>query len=122
MLDSLAPARRRLALGVVALAVALVVAVVAVVFGHRAPQVRPVAQDAQPPVLLVPGYGGSTGDLAVLAAALERSGRTVRVVSLGNRSQGDLHGQADLVDRAVRAARASTGSASVDLVGYSAGG
>ena len=123
MLDSLAPARRRLVLGVLGVVVAaLVVVVVVALLGHRDAGVRPVAQDAQPPVLLVPGYGGSTGDLAVLAAALERSGRTVRVVSLGKRSQGDLHRQADLVDDAVRAVRAATGSPSVDLVGYSAGG
>ena len=123
MLDSLAPARRRLVLGVLGLvAVALVAVTIVLAIGHREPRVRPVAQDAQPPVLLVPGYGGSTGDLAVLAAALERSGRTVHIVSLGNHSQGDLHRQADLVERAVRAARDSTGSPSVDLVGYSAGG
>ncbi|MGY2875073.1 triacylglycerol lipase [Marmoricola sp. URHA0025 HA25] len=122
MLDALAPARRRFVLAVAGIAVVAVAVAGGVALAHRAPSVSPVAQDAQPPVLLVPGYGGSTTDLAVLAKALEDAGRTTRIVALGARSTGDLHAQARVLDDAVREVRTSTGSRSVDLVGYSAGG
>jgi triacylglycerol esterase/lipase EstA (alpha/beta hydrolase family) len=81
-------------------------------------EVHPVRQDAQPPVLLVPGYGGGTAGLDVLAAALRQEGRDVTVVHLAGDGTGDLHRQADVVQHAVEA----TGSAAVDVVGYSAGG
>jgi triacylglycerol lipase len=122
MLDALAPARRRLVLGVVAVGIVLVATAVIVGFTHRARSVAPVAQDAQPPVLLVPGYGGSTTGLTVLAGVLRDSGRAVRLVDLGDDSRGDLHDQADRLDDAVRSVLADTGAHSVDLVGYSAGG
>jgi triacylglycerol esterase/lipase EstA (alpha/beta hydrolase family) len=80
--------------------------------------VTAVAQDAQPPVLLVPGYGGGTGGLEVLADGLRRTGRDVTVVHLAGDGTGDLHEQAAVLQQAVEA----TGSRSVDLVGYSAGG
>jgi triacylglycerol lipase len=121
MLDSLAPARRRLVLGLVGLVAAAVLAGVtaAAVSAVRGPdEVTPVAQDAQPPVLLVPGYGGGTGGLEVLAAGLRQSGREVTVVHLAGDGTGDLHEQAAVLQHAVEA----TGSRSVDLVGYSAGG
>jgi triacylglycerol lipase len=101
--------------------VVLVAAVTLALVRHD-PQVTPVAQDAQPPVLLVPGYGGSTVGLDVLADALRAAGRTVRVVGLGRDSEGDLHIQADLLNSAVHAVLAGTGAETVDLVGYSAGG
>ena len=125
MLDHLAPARRRVVLGsigllaVAVLAVALVVAVPRVVGSGS--QTDPVPQDAQPPVLLVPGYGGGTAGLGVLAAALHRAGRAVPIVRLAGDGTGDLNVQAGLVQDAVRRAVAG-GADSVDLVGYSAGG
>lgn len=122
MLDALAPARRRFVLGVGGLAVLLGIVVVLLAVPHRSPAVAPVAQDAQPPVLLVPGYGGSTSGLAVLAGRLRDTGRVVRIVDLGGDSRGDLHVQADVLDRAVRAVLDDTGASSVDLLGYSAGG
>jgi triacylglycerol lipase len=122
MLDALAPARRRFVLGVAALLAAGLAAALVVVLVDRDPSVTPVAQDAQPPVLLVPGYGGSTTGLTALADALGAAGRTARVVELGSRSTEDLHDQADVLDRAVLRVLADTGAASVDLVGYSAGG
>jgi triacylglycerol esterase/lipase EstA (alpha/beta hydrolase family) len=122
MLDALAPARRRFVLGVGAvLALALTVIAVLVMLDRR-PDVTPVAQDAEPPVLLVPGYGGSTTGLTVLADALRRDGRTTRIVDLGRASTGDLHAQATVLDEAVRSTLAASGAHSVDLVGYSAGG
>lgn len=125
MLDHLAPARRRLVLGslglllVVALGVALVVIEPKVTRGGSTAD--PVSQHAQPPVLLVPGYGGGTAGLDVMAAALRRAGRTVTVVQLAGDGTGDLNQQADVVEDAVHQAL-SGGARSVDLVGYSAGG
>ena len=121
MLDHLAPARRRLVLGVVVLLVVATVGVVAVALLGRDPPVTPVAQDDPGPVLLVPGYGGSTAGLEVLAAALRSQGREATVVPPEGTGTGDLRAQARGLDRAARAAL-DGGATSVDVVGYSAGG
>lgn len=72
---------------------------------------------ARPPVVLVPGLGGSPTDLTLIADALEAAGRTtVTVDHQGGRA--DLRDQALLVDAAAR----GTGAAEVDVVGFSAGG
>jgi triacylglycerol lipase len=72
-------------------------------------------------ILLVPGYGGSTGSLDVLAARIRRTGRVATVVVLAGNGTGDLGTQADVlqgyVDKALRA-----GSGPVTIIGYSAGG
>ena len=124
MLSALAPARRRLVLGALAGAALVFLAAVAgiAVALTRSDHVTPVSQDQTPPVLLVPGYGGSTTGLSVLAGALRSAGRSVRVVDLGQDSRGDLHVQARLLDRAVQVTLAESGGDAVDLVGYSAGG
>ena len=49
--------------------------------GPKAPT-RTNPQDVVGPVLLVPGYGGSTGSLESLADLLRGAGRTAIVVSL----------------------------------------
>jgi triacylglycerol lipase len=125
VLSSLAPARRRLFLLVVAAAVvALLTATAAVVVsavGGRGRTVVPVAQDAQPPVLIVPGYGGGLGGLETLASALRARGRDTTIVRLAGNGTGDLETQADVLQTAVRAALRG-GAASVDVIGYSAGG
>lgn len=122
MLDALAQARRRLVLGVAAAVVlAVVVGTVFAVLGRPA-DVDPVAQDVQGPVLLVPGYGGSTVALDVLAATLRDAGREALVVPTGGSGTGDLLEQARVLDEAARAALAASGAPSVDVVGYSAGG
>lgn len=121
----MSPARRLLlsCLAVVA-AVVAVVAVVAAVLGpgDRAdvPLVA-VPQDQPGPVLLVPGYGGSTSALEVLAVRLRAEGRMASVVLLPGDGTGDLAASADVLDVAVEAALAG-GAPSVDVVGYSAGG
>jgi triacylglycerol lipase len=124
VLDDLAPARRRLVLGVLGLlSAAVVVAALVVVVPRLAssdPEIDPVAQDTQPPVLLVPGYGGGTDSLQPLAAALRRAGRDVTIVELAGNGTGDLNVQAGVVQDAVR--RVAGDGGSVDLVGYSAGG
>lgn len=122
MLDALAPTRRRFVLSVVALvALAVVVAMVSLVRARPA-RVTPVDQSRPGPVLLVPGYGGSTASLEGLAAALRRAGRDVVNVRLPGQGTGDLQQQAQVLGDAARAAVRRTGSTSVDVVGYSAGG
>jgi triacylglycerol lipase len=84
-------------------------------------QHRSAAQIRPGPVLLVPGYGGGTVSLEQLALRLRAAGRQATVVPLPGDGTGDLDAQAVVLDRAVRAALAS-GPASVDVVGFSAGG
>jgi triacylglycerol esterase/lipase EstA (alpha/beta hydrolase family) len=78
------------------------------------------AQDVLGPVLIVPGYGGDVDVLATLAKRITDSGRTVQVLDLPNKGQGDLRAQAKLVAAAATRLRGS--APSLDVVGYSAGG
>ncbi|MGZ4609744.1 MAG: esterase/lipase family protein [Actinomycetes bacterium] len=90
--------------------------------GRARPATRPgVAQDRPGPVLLVPGFGGGTASLERLAARLRAAGRTATVVPLPGDGTGDLTAQTVALDVAVARAIAS-GAASVDIVGFSAGG
>ena len=73
------------------------------------------------PVLLVPGYGGATGALEVLASSLREAGRDASVVALPGDGRGDLRASADVLASAADAALAA-GAPSVDVIGYSAGG
>jgi pimeloyl-ACP methyl ester carboxylesterase len=79
------------------------------------------AQDRPGTVLLVPGYGGGTAGLAVLAQRIRATGRTTVLVTLPGDATGNLDQQADAVDRVVAEALRA-GAPSVDVVGYSAGG
>ncbi len=109
-------------LAVAGLGAALLVAVVVAVAVTREPPVEPVDQDVLGPVLLVPGYGGSTASLDVLARALLDSGRDARVVPLDGNGTGDLRRQAEVLEDAVQDAMVDTDAPSVDVVGFSAGG
>jgi len=117
---SLAPARRRLLLALLAVAVAaaLAIGLVAATSGGHARAI--IDQNRPGPVLLVPGYGGSETGLDVLATRLRATGRTVDVVHLPDDARGDLGVQARTLAAAARAAL--SGASSVDVVGYSAGG
>jgi pimeloyl-ACP methyl ester carboxylesterase len=110
--------RRRILLG----ALALVVAVAAVVTGVRVSGGQPEAVPGRPgAVLLVPGYGGSTGSLDELAARIRGTGRTATVVPLAGNGTGDLTVQAHVLDGYVNQA-IGAGSGPVTVIGYSAGG
>lgn len=78
-------------------------------------------QSAPGPVVLVPGYGGSTDGLAVLAMRFARLGRRTAIVVPPGDGTGDLRKQANALDKKVNALLRS-GAPSVDVVGYSAGG
>lgn len=123
-LGRLSPRRRIFAAGVAALvAVIVVVAVVSIVVRSSAagqPTGYP-AQDRPGPVLLVPGYGGNTNSLSILARRIRATGRQATVLHLPGNGTGSLFGDASVLNAAVSRAL-SHGAPSVDVIGYSAGG
>ena len=118
-LGRLSPARRRLHLVVAGLLL-----VVPLTLGARAVTDRladepaRVDQAQRGPVLLVPGYGGSTAALETLAGVLPGA----EVVDLPGDGTGDLRESARVLAERVDEALDRSGASSVDLVGYSAGG
>jgi triacylglycerol lipase len=110
--------RRRILLG----GLSLVVAAAVVVIGIQLPRGEPQAAAGRPgTVLLVPGYGGGTGSLDVLAARIRASGRTATVLQLAGNGTGDLRVQAGVLEQYVNQA-IRAGSGPVTIIGYSAGG
>jgi triacylglycerol lipase len=73
------------------------------------------------PVILVPGYGGGRAGLLRLAARIRATGRSTVVLTLPGDGTGDLAGQARALQSVV-AGQLAAGAASVDVIGYSAGG
>ena len=115
--------RRRLLLRVVTGTAAVAALGGAVALGGQTlTEPAPAApQDRPGPVLLVPGYGGSTAALSVLAARLEAEGRQAEVVPLPGDGTGDLREAAAVLAATAERALAA-GAPSVDVVGFSAGG
>jgi triacylglycerol lipase len=103
---------------VLAVAVLAVGLKIAGVFTPAAARANPAAATV---VVLVPGYGGNTAGVNVLAAHLRGVGLSTEVVSLPGNGTGDLGAQAVVLNGYVNKARRS-GAGQVDLVGYSAGG
>ncbi len=126
-LGGLSPRRRILAAAaavaaMAGLAAAVTAAVTAGPSGPAGPGSSGLpAQDRPGPVLIVPGYGGRTGGLAVLAARIRATGRRATVLRLPDGGTGSLIAEASVLNAAVsRALRG--GAPSVDVIGYSAGG
>jgi hypothetical protein len=92
-------ARRRIftaGLGLLAASTAVVVAAaIAARAGHGTPGGYP-AQNRPGPVLLVPGYGGSTRALSVLVSRIRATGRRATVVRLPGNGTGSLIVGADI--------------------------
>jgi triacylglycerol esterase/lipase EstA (alpha/beta hydrolase family) len=123
MLDSLSPQRRRLVFGAGAIALVLIMALAVITVIRIADgSTHPVSQTDQGPVLLVPGYGGNVQSLQPLAAALRLSGRTAVIVDPVGDGTGDLRAQAEHLGEVADRVRDESGAASVDAIGYSAGG
>lgn len=121
-LAGLSPRRRILVVGLgLVLAAAVVVAVVAAVSGGPAGRSGYPPQDRPGPVLLVPGYGGQTASLSVLAARIRGTGRQAIVVRMPGNGTGALYADASVLNNAVTRAL-DGGAPSVDVIGYSAGG
>jgi len=120
-LGALSPPRRRFVVSAGVLCLVLCLAVLARLVASREAPPPTVAQDRPGPVLLVPGYGGSTSALQVLAGRLRSAGRTATVLPLPGDGTGDLRLAARALGEAADAAIAA-GAPSVDVVGYSAGG
>jgi triacylglycerol lipase len=121
--DALSPQRRRVVLGAGSTALLLIMAV-AVITVVRVidDSAQPVSQADPGPVLLVPGYGGNVRSLEPLAARLRSAGRTAVVVEPVGDGTGDLRAQAEHLGDVARRVREDSGAASVDVVGFSAGG
>ena len=129
----LAPRRRALALSL--LAVMLVAAGLAtfIVVGRQPAAVEQARSDDPTnaplthaatlpgPVILVPGYGGGRAGLLRLAARIRATGRSAVVLTLPGDGTGDLALQARALQTVV-AGQLAAGAASVDVIGYSAGG
>jgi len=110
--------RRRVLLGGLALAAVAV----GVIGGMLASGGEPEPVAGRPgTVLLVPGYGGGTASLDVLAARIRATGRTATVVQLAGNGTGDLTVQASVLNGYVNRA-IGAGSGPVTVIGYSAGG
>ena len=101
VMSGLSPRRRALLIAA-SVVVTVAVATVAAALLSGGDRLRPIpAQDQPGPVLLVPGYGGDTGAVTVLAERIRATGRDAIVVRLPGDGTGDLARQADALDEHV---------------------
>jgi triacylglycerol lipase len=121
--DALSPQRRRVVVGA-AIALLLMIMAVVMISAIRliADSPHPVSQTDPGPVLLVPGYGGNVQSLEPLAEVLRSAGRTAVIVDPVGDGTGDLRTQAEHLGEVADRVREDAGAASVDVIGYSAGG
>ena len=118
---SLSP-RRRLLLAVLALLTATGAVAGLIVALSGGPAVPGTDENHPGDILLVPGYGGSTGALDAMAARISAAGSGhAIVVQLAGDGTGDLQVQANVLNGYVNQALAA-GSGPVTVIGYSAGG
>jgi triacylglycerol lipase len=126
-LSGMSPRRRLLSVAVAVVVLAAAIAGIAVGAAHSPGSPGTTGQQAAPPqnrlgpVLLVPGYGGDTAALDILASQIRATGRTATVLNLPGTGTGSLITDAGLLNSAVTSAIAH-GAPSVDVIGYSAGG
>lgn len=104
------------------LALALVVGVLAVVVVGKVGSGGAADQAKLGTVIVVPGYGGTVQDVTPLVDALESAGRAAVAFRPSDGGTGDLRVQARRLSRLAKQVMEQTDTASVDLVGYSAGG
>lgn len=112
---------RTWSLGLLPLVLLAVIVTVVLVRDARESEQSDVRQDQPGTVLLVAGYGGSTGSLESLGTALRAAGRTVQIVPPVGDNTGDLRAQARILESTAQQA-IDSGAPSVDVIGYSAGG
>lgn len=122
MLDALSPQRRRLILSAGGLALLLIITLAVIAVVRNVAEPDPVPQTDPGPVLLVPGYGGNVNSLQPLATGLRATGRTAVIVEPIGDGTGDLREQAEHLAEVAEQVRNDAGAASVDVIGYSAGG
>jgi triacylglycerol lipase len=115
--------RRRFVAGVALLAVAAACVLTVTILGRAGSSSSAgyPSQRRPGPVLLVPGYGGSTAGLEVLARRIRATGRAAVVIDLPGYGTDSLIRDAGVLNRAVNRALRG-GAPSVDVIGYSAGG
>jgi len=119
---SLAPARRRFVLLGLGVVLAILVLGSGVMVVRLSRDVSPVPQDVPGPVILVAGYGGSVRSLEPLQRVLTSAGRDVVVMDAVADGTGDIATQAKALAATAEDALERFDAASVDVVGYSAGG
>jgi triacylglycerol lipase len=122
VLDALSPQRRRLVFGAGAIGLLLIMTLVVIGIVRVTTSVEPVSQYDPGPVLLVPGYGGNVQSLQPLAAAVRSAGRNAVIVEPVGDGTDDLRKQAEHLAEVANRVRDDAGAASVDVIGYSAGG
>lgn len=111
--------RSQVLIGAVVVAILVLLGVFAWRATRHTPAPRPVAEP-QGTVLLVPGYGGGSRQLDVLAATLQRAGLRTQDVDIDD-GTGDIRTYAKRVEAAA-AKLVAGGQPAPDVVGYSEGG